>query len=222
MTYLSGCSFLDLLIQGVIIMQMEELQYFKEKLINEKKRANDLLRLMIKNETIDSKSEISSELSYYDNHPSDIATEINDIEKGMAFKVNEESIIRRIDDAFTRIEDGSYGKCKYCGKDIDMKRLQVIPYAENCIECEKKISSLKQREIHDRPIEESVIGHPFNKGHHHHIHSSEFDAEDSYQSVEVFNKMENIVEFYDYEDEEGYVEPIEKISNEQYKNQLPD
>jgi hypothetical protein len=29
-------------------------------------------------------------------------------------------------------------------------------------------------------------------------------------------------EEYDEFDEEGYVEPVEKISNEQYRNQLPD
>lgn len=203
-------------------MQIEKIQYFKNKLIDEKKQVNDLLNLMDKNETINSNSEISSELSYYDNHPSDIATEIYDIEKGMALEVNEKSIIRRIDEALTRIEDRSYGKCKLCGKDIDTKRLEIIPYVENCIECENKINNLKQREIHDRPIEEKVIGHPFGKGQHNHVHSSEFDLEDSYQGVESFNKMKNIVEFYDYEDEQGYVEPIEKVSNQQYKNQLPD
>lgn len=203
-------------------MQMEELQHFRKKLINEREKVNDLLYLMVKNETIDSKSEISSELSYYDNHPSDIATEINDIEKGMAFRENEKSIIRRIDDALTRIEDGSYGRCKSCGKVIDTGRLEFMPYAENCVKCENEINSLKQREIHDRPVEEKVIGHPFGKDHRHKLHSAEFDLEDSYENVEVFNKMENIVEFYDYEDQQGYVEPIEKISNDQYKSQLPD
>ncbi|AGK97721.1 TraR/DksA C4-type zinc finger protein [Clostridium pasteurianum] len=203
-------------------MQMEKLEHFKKKLINEREKVNDLLNLMVKNETIDSKSEISSELSYYDNHPSDIATEINDIEKGMAFRENEKSIIRRIDDALTRIEDESYGKCKSCGEAIDTGRLEFMPYAENCVKCENKINNLKQREIHDRPVEEKVIGHPFGKDYRHQLYSSEFDSEDSYESVEAFNKMENIVEIYDYEDQQGYVEPIEKISNDQYKSQLPD
>ncbi|WP_010237272.1 TraR/DksA C4-type zinc finger protein [Clostridium arbusti] len=202
-------------------MQMEKLQHFKHKLINEKKKVNDLLELMVKNETINSNSEISSELSYYDNHPSDIATEVYDIEKGMAFSENEKSIIKRIDSALTRVKDGSYGKCKCCGKDMDEKRLEFIPYAENCVKCESEINKLKPREIHDRPVEEEVIGHPFGKGYKHHVYSSEFDLEDSYRSVEVFNKMENIVEFYDNEDEQGYVEPIEKISNDQYRSQLP-
>ena len=203
-------------------MQMEELQHFKKKLINEKKKVNDLLELMVKNETIDSKSEISSELSYYDNHPSDIATEINDIEKGMAFRENEKSIIRRIDSALTRVEDGTYGKCESCGKPINEERLEFMPYAERCVKCQNEINSLKQREIHDRPVEEEVIGHPFGKGHKHHAYDSEFDLEDSYASVEVFNRMEDIVEFYDNQDNQGYVESIEKISNDQYKSQLPD
>ena len=48
------------------------------------------------------------------------------------------------------------------------------------------------------------------------------DAEDIYQTVERFNKLEDIIEYYDDDDGGGYVEPIEKISNQQYKNQLPD
>lgn len=203
-------------------MQMDKLKHFKNRLINEKKKVNDLLELMVKNETIDSKNEISSELSYYDNHPADIATEINDIEKGMALKENEKSIIRRIDDALTRVEDRTYGKCKSCGDYINEERLEFIPYAEFCVKCQNEINNLKQREIHDRPVEEEVIGYPFGKDYNHHVYDSEFDSEDSYESVEVFNKLEDIVEFYDHKDQKGYVDPIERISNEQYKNQLPD
>jgi GDP-D-mannose dehydratase len=47
------------------------------------------------------------------------------------------------------------------------------------------------------------------------------DAEDTYQAVQRFNKLEDIALDYD-DDGGGYVEPIEKISNQQYKNQLPD
>ncbi|KQB76696.1 molecular chaperone DnaK, partial [Clostridium butyricum] len=52
-------------------------------------------------------------------------------------------------------------------------------------------------------------------------------AEDAYQSVEFFNKMKNMDEYYNVGEEqdleeEGYVEPVERISNEYYKSTLYD
>lgn len=201
-------------------MEKERLQFFREKLIKEKERVNSLLVLMIKNETIKSKNEVSSELSFYDNHPADMATELSDIERGMAFKVNEESILKKIDNALNDIDNGTYGICKSCKREINEQRLEFMPYAECCTECQNKQNSLKQREIYDRPVEEEVLGYPFGKGYSSHKYDTEFDAEDSYRAVGDYNKLHNIEEYY--EPDFDYVEPIEKISNEQYKNQLPD
>ena len=201
-------------------MNKEKCSIFRKKLIKEKERVNSLLKLMAKNETIDSKNEIASELSYYDNHPADIATELSDIERGMAFEVNEKAILKKIDNALERIDKGEYGICKACKKEINEQRLEIIPYAEYCVECQNKKNDLKPREIYDRPVEEEVLGYPFGKGYNSYKYDTEFDEEDSYKAVENFNKIRNIEEYYEPDVE--YVEPIEKISNEQYKNQLPD
>lgn len=204
-------------------MENNKLKYFKNKLLNEKKRVNELLLQMEKNETINSNSEMSSELSFYDNHTGDSAGNLYDKEMGMAFKEHEVTIIKKIDEALNNIDNGSYGQCKMCRKDIPIERLEFLPYAEYCIECQKALN-FKPSEIHNRPIEESALGIPFGYGYNDNSYNDEveFDAEDSYQSVEVFNKLPHIEEYYEDQDDDGYVEPIEKISNEQYKNQLPD
>ena len=75
-------------------MEKEKLQYFKEKLISEQLRVLDLIDELRRSETINFNSEIASELSFYDNHPSDIATELFEKEKGLALKKNEVSIKR--------------------------------------------------------------------------------------------------------------------------------
>lgn len=203
-------------------MESEKLHYYKTKLQREKNNVNELIALMIKNETINSNSEIAQELSFYDNHPSDIATEISDIERGMAFKNNERNILNKIENALESIEKGNYGVCKNCGTVINEERLEFIPYAEYCTKCQNALNNLKPREINDRPVEEAVIGYPFDKGIDENRFNPLFDAEDSIESVQCFDKIHNIVEFYDHEGEDGYVEDIERISNEQYKNQLPD
>ncbi|MFL0195079.1 TraR/DksA C4-type zinc finger protein [Clostridium sp. WILCCON 0269] len=193
------------------------LQSLKDKLKLQKDEACHLLKQMEKNETIKSNTEVSSELSCYDNHPADNAGNIYDKERGMAFQKNEEIIIRKIDDAFKSIENGTYGICKKCGRNINKNRLESIPYAQYCIDCQKSIDNVKPAEKRNRPAEEDVLRHTLDCGYNNQV---EFDAEDSYQSVGRFNKRKNIVEEYEDEAEE-YVEPIERISNEQYKNQLP-
>ena len=42
---------------------------------------------------------------------------------------------REIDAALARIEDGTYGTCTRCGKEIPVERLEVYPWASLCIDC---------------------------------------------------------------------------------------
>lgn len=41
-----------------------------------------------------------------------------------------------VEQALRRIADGSYGRCQTCGKAIDPERLQALPYATQCIQCQ--------------------------------------------------------------------------------------
>jgi len=40
--------------------------------------------------------------------------------------------------ALQRIEDGTYGECVDCGRPIEEKRLQAVPWARYCLEDQKK------------------------------------------------------------------------------------
>lgn len=203
-------------------MNKEELTYYKNKLNQEKKIITDLINQLDSNGMTKFNAEVASELSFYDNHPSDIASETFEVEKGRALEANEMSLLDKIDDALKAIDEGSYGKCQTCGKDIDKGRLEFLPYALNCIACEDVISTIKTYNSNQRVVEESVIGHPFgHKSKYGDKDEIGFDEEDSYQSVGRFNEIRNSPEYeYDYDDD-TYVEEVEKISNEQYKNQLP-
>ena len=200
-------------------MEKEKIQYFKQKLINEQLRVINLINQLKENEVVNFNIEAASEISFYDNHPSDTASELVEMEKGLALKANEMSIIRKIQDALKSIENNTYGKCKCCGKDIIEERLEFIPYAENCVVCEKSSGDRKPAEQNDRPVEEDVLGIPFRYST---SGEESMAAEDTYMVVDRFNELDDIIDYYDDDDEGGYVEPIEKISNQQYKSQLPD
>lgn len=193
--------------------------------MNEKSRVESLIEKIKEFENIKSDSELSSELSLYDNHPADTGQQFYDKAKGAALQKNEIEILNSINDAIKNMEDGSYGKCKACGNEIPETRLDFIPYTQYCIECKNAQNESMPPENHNRPPEEEVIEEPFGYGYNDGSNAIGFDAEDSYQSVDKFNRMKNVYDYGHYgedDDEIGYVEDVEKISNAQYKNQLPD
>lgn len=57
--------------------------------------------------------------------------------------------IRKIDQAFLRMEEGTYGECRKCEEPIEYKRLLVRPVAELCIAC-KRLEERKEKSSHRR------------------------------------------------------------------------
>jgi DnaK suppressor protein len=41
--------------------------------------------------------------------------------------------------ALQKIDDGSFGNCERCGEEIGDKRLEALPFARHCIECQRVI-----------------------------------------------------------------------------------
>ncbi|MFW6198488.1 MAG: TraR/DksA family transcriptional regulator [Acidobacteriota bacterium] len=50
-----------------------------------------------------------------------------------------------IDDALERIELDEYGECEECGEEISERRLQAIPWAALCIDCQEKKEAAAQQ-----------------------------------------------------------------------------
>lgn len=108
----------------------------------------------------DNDNNTSSELSAYDNHPAEIASELFDIEQQMALKKLQQHEIDEIERAKEKIKSGTFGTCESCGKTIDPKRLEVLPQAKLCIDCaresDKHIVEMKEDKQKRRPSEEQV------------------------------------------------------------------
>lgn len=51
-----------------------------------------------------------------------------------------------IDEALNRLRDGTYGMCAECGVEISEKRLQAVPFAKLCVECQSKAELLEKIE----------------------------------------------------------------------------
>ncbi len=68
-------------------------------------------------------------------------TEVEDYVVNVDVTGTLESKMKQIDDALKRIEEGTYGTCEKCEKDIQEKRLDADPSVTVCITCAKSHTS---------------------------------------------------------------------------------
>jgi DnaK suppressor protein len=47
-------------------------------------------------------------------------------------------ILQLVNEALDRIRDGTYGTCLACEQEVQTKRLEAVPWARHCIECQEK------------------------------------------------------------------------------------
>jgi len=50
----------------------------------------------------------------------------------------EQKLLKKIDEAISRIDSGTYGMCESCGGQISSKRLEARPVTTLCIECKTR------------------------------------------------------------------------------------
>lgn len=71
-----------------------------------------------------------------------------DVNKSTAFDLGERQLhmIEEIDQALVRIEEGTYGQCRRCGKPIGERRLKAMPSAKYDAECQAAIEASQRIE----------------------------------------------------------------------------
>ena len=77
-----------------------------------------------------------SELADYDQHPADAATDTFEKEKDLAVRDAFREALGRIHEAMGKLARGTYGLCDRCGRDIPTGRLEALPHAIYCVECQ--------------------------------------------------------------------------------------
>lgn len=94
-----------------------------------------------------SNREASGELSGYSLHMADAGTDNFDREFALSLVSNEQDALYEIEEAIKRMESGAYGICEMCEKIIRKERLEAVPFARMCVQCQ----STSERENHRRP-----------------------------------------------------------------------
>jgi len=97
---------------------------------------------VLESETLRATSgEEAGNLSNVPMHLADMGTETFTQELNSTLLENEEFIGREVNDALTRLENGSYGLCEECGKAIPVERLEILPYVRYCVPCTEKLQA---------------------------------------------------------------------------------
>jgi DnaK suppressor protein len=81
--------------------------------------------------------------------PNDRATQEEEFSLELRTRDRERKLIRKIDEALKRIDDGSYGYCLETGEEIGVKRLEARPVATLSIEAQER-RERRERQYGDR------------------------------------------------------------------------
>jgi len=110
-------------------MDAKDLEYFRKSLTQE---LDDILRKG--EETIEDMTE--SREVYAD--PADRATAESDRSFTLRLRDRERKLIKKIQQALRRMDDGTFGQCEECGEEIGVERLKARPVTTLCIECKSR------------------------------------------------------------------------------------
>ena len=81
--------------------------------------------------------------------PNDRATQESEFGLELRTRDRERKLLRKIDSALARIDDGSYGYCDETGEEIGLKRLEARPVATLCLEAQER-REMAERQFRDR------------------------------------------------------------------------
>jgi DnaK suppressor protein len=109
-------------------------EHFKQLLLEKRreilKNVSEIEDEALKKSRLDATGDLSS----MPIHMADLGTDNYEQEFALGLMDSERKLLREIDDALERIEQGTYGICEGTGKQIPKARLEAQPWARYCVE----------------------------------------------------------------------------------------
>jgi DnaK suppressor protein len=112
-------------------MRKERLTYFKKQLLEKQRQLTD---------------EVGKTALYGKDQEDDSIKDLGDqantaYTREFFFELGngDRRLLRDVVSALQRIDDGNFGTCERCGEAIAEKRLEALPFARYCIECQRVV-----------------------------------------------------------------------------------
>jgi YteA family regulatory protein len=163
-------------------MDRRQLAHFREELEDSKERFLQVISRLEETGLGDTMADSLGELSVYDNHPGDLGDALFERGKDIALRDNAHVMLEEVEAALSKMDAGTYGICEKCGRTIDEERLEALPWATHCFDCQRL------DEVGDptpRPLEEEILEPPFHRTFLDtaSFEFTGFDGEDALQAV---------------------------------------
>lgn len=72
-------------------------------------------------------------------HEADDANGVMDFDRNQAFINHSRAALLDVNSALRRLDEGTYGKCQRCGREINPRRLEALPWVTLCIQCAEQV-----------------------------------------------------------------------------------
>jgi len=111
-------------------MDKKKVELFKKRLLT---KQEELLRVVTKSEQDGREADEEA--------TQDIADKAaNSYTKEFLFHQSDENrrLLQLVAEALERLRNGTYGLCVSCQGEVQIKRLEAVPWARHCIECQEK------------------------------------------------------------------------------------
>jgi DnaK suppressor protein len=112
-------------------MEKKKLEYFKKRL---ESRQVELRRMVTRTEQDGRTVDEGSAQDIADRAASSYTKEFLFHQSN-----NDRQLLQMVDGALERLREGEFGECISCGKEINAKRLEAVPWTRHCIECQEKL-----------------------------------------------------------------------------------
>ncbi|HYY97652.1 MAG TPA: TraR/DksA family transcriptional regulator [Pyrinomonadaceae bacterium] len=123
-------------------MEAERLDHYRQILLEQLRQHTELAR---------GNQSDALEIAADDDGVKDVADQsVKDVSQEIEYRLSEREsqLVADIDQALLRIDEGTYGVCACCGKDIPERRLDALPTARYDAECQAIIEQNKGEDEH--------------------------------------------------------------------------
>lgn len=112
-------------------MDKKRIQKLKEKLLDLKE---EILKVIQAQEEKTLSRDVVDEIDH--------ATEMINEMMGSTLNSNQRTNLKMINEALKRIDQGEYGICQACSKEISLKRIEALPFAVYCVKCREQFENM--------------------------------------------------------------------------------
>jgi RNA polymerase-binding protein DksA len=124
------------MIQPKSPLDRPRLRRFRSRLFEERRRLRDSLDRLYGAAVQDNPENLGDTPER--THLADLGTEAFEQSQDLGLAEQAGRMIRETDHALERLEHGTYGICESCGRPISIERLEAIPSASRCAECQSE------------------------------------------------------------------------------------